>query len=223
MPDNQDLLLLLRSQGLLPLFFHPDAGVCAQVMRALYRGGIRAIEWTNRGPEALGNFQGLKNLRDREMPELLLGVGTIKNIREAAEFIQSGADFIISPGWVPGMGNLAREHGLVWIPGCMTPSEILTAEREGISLVKLFPGNLLGPGFVQAVREIFPKMNFLPTGGVDIQTASLEAWFHAGVCAVGMGTRLISTSILAREAYAELTDLTIQVLDQIKIIRNNCP
>jgi 2-dehydro-3-deoxyphosphogluconate aldolase/(4S)-4-hydroxy-2-oxoglutarate aldolase len=214
------ILQAIQSQGLLPLYFHPDPEVCASILRALYAAGVRTVEFTNRGEQALENFARLRALRDREgWTDLALGIGTIKTSTQAEQFVSEGADFLISPGVVPSVGAVAARHQLLWVPGCMTPTEIIQAEALGSTFVKVFPGNILGPAFVGAVRELFPGMAFMPTGGAEPERGNLEAWFRAGVIGVGMGSRLITAEVLREKDYGSITEGTARVLGLIKEIR----
>lgn len=213
------LLKQIPEQGVLPLFFHKDEEVCTKVLRVLYEGGIRNIEFTNRGAEALKNFKVLRKLCDKELPGMYLGSGTIKTKEDAAAFISAGTDFIVSPGLVESVAEMSDEHGLLWLPGCMTPSEIIKAETLGAKMIKLFPGSLLGPGFVSAIRPVFPGLLFMPTGGVDVSRENLQAWFQSGVCAVGMGSKLVSKSLLERKAYSEIKEMTQRVFQTISLAR----
>lgn len=216
---DHPILQKIKTQGLLPLYFHPDPTVCEAVLRALYEAGIRVVEFTNRGENALENFAHLRQVRDREWKDLILGIGTIKTGEQARHFIAEGADFLISPGLVPEVGAVAAQHSQFWVPGCMTPTEIIAAENLGASFVKLFPGNLLTPAFVSAVKDLFPGMAFMPTGGAEPERANLEAWFKAGVVGVGMGSRLITPDALREKAYHKITEQTRMVLGLIGEIR----
>ncbi|WP_313269308.1 bifunctional 4-hydroxy-2-oxoglutarate aldolase/2-dehydro-3-deoxy-phosphogluconate aldolase [Sphingobacterium sp.] len=178
-------------QGTLPLFFHHDKAESIEILQTLYRAGIRVFEFTNRGPEALAVFERLIATRDLEMPDLYLGIGTIKSVDEAQQFLQIGADFIVSPIVNPLVGSLVHEQHKLWIPGCMTPTEIYTAQQQEAALIKLFPANILGPAFMSSIRDLFKGQKFMPTGGVEIEMENLKAWFKSGVCAVGMGSKLI--------------------------------
>ncbi|MNK23614.1 KHG/KDPG aldolase [compost metagenome] len=178
-------------QGTLPLFFHHDKEESIDILRTLYRAGVRVFEFTNRGPEALTVFESLVETRDLEMPDLYLGIGTIKSVDDAQQFLQVGADFIVAPIVNPLVGSLVHEHHKLWIPGCMTPTEIYTAQQQQAALIKLFPANILGPAFMSSIRDLFKGQNFIPTGGVEIEIENLKAWFKSGVCAVGMGSKLI--------------------------------
>jgi 2-dehydro-3-deoxyphosphogluconate aldolase/(4S)-4-hydroxy-2-oxoglutarate aldolase len=177
------------------------------------------VEYTNRGSEALKNFEKLKEVSEQELPGMVLGAGTIKDAAMAGRFIGAGADFLVSPGLAEDVFDVAYSEKVLWVPGCMTATEIIKAEQFGLQLIKLFPGNLLGPSYVQAIREIFPGLLFMPTGGVEIQQANLKSWFDAGVCAVGMGSKLISKSVLESGDYRSISALTSEALDIIRAIR----
>ncbi len=179
------------AQGTLPLFFHHDKAESIEILRTLYQAGIRVFEFTNRGPEALDVFESLVAARNLDMPDLYLGIGTIKSVDEAQQFLQIGADFIVSPIVNPLVGSLVHEQHKLWIPGCMTPTEIYTAQQQEAALIKLFPANILGPAFMSSIRELFKGQKFMPTWGVEIEMENLKAWFKSGVCAVGMGSKLI--------------------------------
>ncbi|MDB5031981.1 bifunctional 4-hydroxy-2-oxoglutarate aldolase/2-dehydro-3-deoxy-phosphogluconate aldolase [Mucilaginibacter sp.] len=219
MKTKDETIGIIISQGMLPLFFHHSAEVSVDVIRTLYKAGIRAIEYTNRGEAALENFKVLKKLQQDELTDLLLGIGTIKTTREATEYIDTGADFIISPIVNPDVAAIAINKGLIWIPGCMTPTEIHRALNYGASLVKLFPANILGPAFVLAVKEIFPGLLIMPTGGVEMDQQNITSWFNAGVSAVGMGSKLITKAILESKDYGQLYIDTLQALQYVQAAR----
>jgi len=101
----------------------------------------------------------------------------------------------------------------------MTPSEIIEAENSGMEFIKIFPGNLLGPEFVTTIKDIFPKLLFMPTGGVDTTRENIEAWFKSGVCAVGMGSKLISKKLMEQKDYATIAKSTREVLELIRSIK----
>ncbi|MEO6818486.1 MAG: bifunctional 4-hydroxy-2-oxoglutarate aldolase/2-dehydro-3-deoxy-phosphogluconate aldolase [Ginsengibacter sp.] len=217
--DKRDAIIFeLKKQRLMPLYFHTDENVSIDVMKALYNAGVRLIEYTNRGETALHNFTAMKVVAEKNYQDLFLGAGTIKDEKAAVQFIQAGADFLISPAFVDNLYVTTNNNKILWIPGCMTPTEILKAEQFGLLLVKLFPGNILGPGFVKAIKDIFPAMSFMPTGGVDTTVENLEEWFNAGVCAVGMGSKLISKEILQQKNYEKITTQATLILDKIKAI-----
>jgi len=219
--SKKDIVLdAILKQGTLPLFFYKDPEVSLQITRTLYKAGIRVFEYTNRGAAALENFKVLKQaLANGEMPGLELGIGTIKSLQEAEAFIAAGADFIVSPIVNPEVSKLAAQHNLLWIPGCMTPTEIYTAQQNEAALIKIFPANILGPEFVSSIRDLFAGQLFIPTGGVDLNHDSISTWFKAGVCAVGMGSKLISKSVLENQEYDKLYNDTLKLLEIVQTIK----
>ena len=208
-------------QGMLPLYFNADEKITIEVLRAVYKAGIKAVEYTSRGETALSNFTKMVEVRNAEMPELLLGIGTIKNLQQAEEFLKVGADFFISPGFVPEVAAFLIPKDVLYSPGCMTPTEIIAAENAGVTFIKLFPGNMLGPDFLSGIKDIFPKLLFMPTGGVDTTKENIEGWFKAGVSAVGMGSKLISKQLMADNDYTKIESETKKVLSLIHSIKNN--
>jgi 2-dehydro-3-deoxyphosphogluconate aldolase / (4S)-4-hydroxy-2-oxoglutarate aldolase len=219
--DSYEMIIAqLKKQGLLPLFYHGDAAVCLEVTKALYAAGVRAIEFTNRGESALVNFKAMVDARNKSMKDLLLAVGTIRTADQANRFIEAGADFLISPVFDADVCDTAYINKVLWIPGCMTPTEIHVAEQAGCRLVKLFPGNVLGPSFVSGIKELFPNIDFMPTGGVEPTRENMEAWFTAGVCAVGMGSKLISKSVMEKKEFRTIENTTRELLRIVAQLKN---
>ena len=209
---------LLLGQKLLPLYYHESAEVSVDILKALYSGGIRVVEYTNRGENALKNFVALKKAA-KKLPGILIGIGTIKNKQQAKQYIKAGADFIVCPSMNEEVAKVTHDAGLLWIPGCMTPTEIAAAENSGATIVKLFPGNILGTSFLAAVKDLFPALLFMPTGGVELDKENIAGWFKAGVCAVGMGSRLISKELLEHKEYAKIEELTKQAMEIVKWVK----
>lgn len=214
MNKRETVLAAILEQGMLPLFYHYDIAASIAILKTLYHSGVRVFEFTNRGAEAVEVFKALLAARDIDMPDLYVGIGTIKNSAEAELFLDLGADFMVSPTVNAAVGELVHGAGLLWVPGCMTPTEIHTAQTYGASLIKLFPANVLGPGFMSAIRELFRGQLFLPTGGVDLELNNLKSWFDAGVCAVGMGSKLIDPN--NREGLAEKTTKALELVREAK-------
>ena len=219
MSNTQQIADAIVKQGMLPLYFNSSEEVSLDVLKAIYRAGVKAVEYTNRGDAALANFKKMVALRNAEMPGLLLGVGTIKNMQHATDYMTAGADFLVSPGFVPDVAAYCVSNDIFYAPGCMTPSEIIAAENAGIKFIKLFPGNMLGPEFLTTIKDIFPKLLFMPTGGVDTTKENIEGWFKAGVCAVGMGSKLISKKLMEAKDYGTVETETRKVLELIGSIK----
>lgn len=219
MSKSQKAIDAVVAQGILPLYFNPDEAVSIEILRAIHKAGIKAVEYTNRGEAAFNNFKKMVAVRNQEMPDMLLGIGTIKNLQQAQDYVSAGADFMVSPGFVAEVAAYAISIDVFYAPGCMTPSEIIAAENAGVKFIKLFPGNMLGPEFLSSIKEIFPKLLFMPTGGVDTTKESIEAWFKAGVCAVGMGSKLISKKLMEQKDYATIESSSRDVLALIQSVK----
>lgn len=211
MNKSEKVIQQIIHSGLLPLYYHESKDLSISILKALYQSGIRIVEYTNRGKNALINFEALRTIASQEMPDLLLGIGTIKTAEAAKEFIDLGADFIVSPIVSAEVAKIVLEHNLAWIPGCLTPTEIHQAQVYGARLVKIFPGNLVGASYVQSIKDIFPDLLFMPTGGVEPEEQNLKSWFDAGVSAVGMGSKLLKTSAIEENNFDALSDYITKV------------
>lgn len=206
--------------GLLPLYYHENKEVSVNILRALYNSGVRILEYTNRGANASINFKALKEVAVTEMPGLLLGIGTIKTAEKAQEYIDLGADFIVSPIVSAEVAKIVYANNLAWIPGCLTPTEIHEAQTLGATLVKIFPGNLVGPSYIQTIKDIFPDLIFMPTGGVEPEEENLKSWFKAGVSAVGMGSKLLKTDMIDSGDFNSLSGYIANALVLIQSSRS---
>ena len=218
MHKKETIIQAILAQKILPLYYHDDPGVTKDVLEALYNGGIRVVEYTHRGANALQNFQALRVVANERMSDLFLGIGTIKNKEVAKKYLEAGADFIICPSMNTEVGMVAGEKNILWIPGCMTPTEIAAAENAGARLVKIFPGSLLGPAYIKAINDIFPGMMMLVTGGVEGEESNLRNWFEAGVAGVGMGSKLITKSLVEQKDFAGLTASVQKILEMVRQI-----
>ena len=204
-------LEIIGKYPVIPVYYHEDKDTCINVLKASYAGGIRVFEFTNRGEYAPENFKAMLEYRNAHFPDLKLGIGTIKTVAQADQYISIGADFIVSPIVKEDIAKLAFSNGLLWVPGCMTPTEINFAEELGASLVKLFPGDTLGPGFLKAIKPLFPGLKFMPTGGVDVNKESIDSWLNAGVTALGFGSKLFQAPQDATD-FSWLTERCVALL-----------
>jgi 2-dehydro-3-deoxyphosphogluconate aldolase/(4S)-4-hydroxy-2-oxoglutarate aldolase len=219
MKSKQAILDSILNQGMLPLFFYENTEVSLQVVRTLYKAGVRVMEYTNRAKEAFENFQVIRAAREKDMPDLYFGIGTIKTGEDAAKYIKAGADFIVAPIVNPDVAEMVNKQKGLWIPGCMTPTEIHLAQQHGAALIKIFPANVLGPGYITAISDVFRGQLFMPTGGVELTKENLSGWFRAGVAAVGMGSKLITKQILQNQSYDQLYTDTLNALQLIQTAR----
>jgi 2-dehydro-3-deoxyphosphogluconate aldolase/(4S)-4-hydroxy-2-oxoglutarate aldolase len=198
--------LKMHETGLIPVFYHADTSVCKKVLKACYDGGVRVFEFTNRGDFAHEVFSEIRKYAKQELPEMMLGVGSVMDAGTASLYIQLGADFIVSPVTKEDMSIVCNRRKILWSPGCGSVSEISRAEELGAEVVKIFPGSQVGgPKFVAAVKGPMPWSSIMPTGGVEPTEENLKTWFEAGVHCVGMGSKLITKEILQQNDYEKLT------------------
>jgi 2-dehydro-3-deoxyphosphogluconate aldolase/(4S)-4-hydroxy-2-oxoglutarate aldolase len=129
----------------------------------------------------------------KELPNALVGAGTVLEIAELEAACDAGAKFLVSPHFDPALLEKARARGVPYLPGALTPTEIVRAWKAGAACVKLFPGSAVGPGYVKAIRGPLPDVPLMPTGGVDEK--NLGEWLKAGVVAVGMGGALATGAL----------------------------
>lgn len=215
-----EVALKMKESGMVPLFYNPDLEVGKKVLKAIYKGGARLLEFTNRGDYAHEVFNELNKFAAKELPELIMGVGSVTDAGSASLYMQTGANFIVTPVLREDIAIVCNRRKVLWSPGCGTLTEICRAEELGCEIVKLFPGSTYGPGFVKAIRGPQPWTNIMPTGGVSPTEENLRGWFDAGVTCVGMGSKLVSKEILKNEDFAGLEKKTREALALIKQIRN---
>jgi 2-dehydro-3-deoxyphosphogluconate aldolase/(4S)-4-hydroxy-2-oxoglutarate aldolase len=204
---------------IIPVFSHDDKDVSYKVVKACYEGGIRIFEFTNRTSGAIEVFKYLVS-RISDFPGLALGAGTIMDRNQAEAFYQAGASFIVAPIIDAEVAAFCKSKGISWTPGCGTLTELVTAERMGASLMKIFPADVLGPKFIRGVLGPCPGLKLMPTGGVTTDRENLTEWFKAGVVCVGMGSQLISKDLIKQERYAELTTTIAAALRIVGEIRS---
>lgn len=215
-----EVLNAMHGIGVVPVFYNGDIEKAKNIARACVAGGIRVLEFTNRGDHAWEIFSSLDTFCASELPDAVLGAGSVLDAGTASIYISNGASFIVGPVTNPDVAKVCNRRKVPYIPGCGTASEISTAEELGADIVKIFPGSAVGgPGFVKDVLAPMPWSSIMPTGGVDITESSLRPWFEAGVCAVGMGSRLVSNEVVAEDDWATLESRSRDVVALIREIR----
>lgn len=206
----------MKETGLVPLFYHPDAEVARQVVKACYDGGARLLEFTARGDFAHEVFGELVKYATAELPGMIMGVGSVTDAAAASRFMSLGANFIVTPVLREDIAVVCNRRKVLWSPGCGSLTEIARAEELGCEIVKLFPGGIYGPGFVKAIKGPQPWTSIMPTGGVSPTKESLSPWFEAGVTCVGMGSKLIKKD---NQGSFNLQEIQDQVNQTLRIIR----
>jgi len=201
-----DVILRIREAGIVPIFYHKDPEVCRNVIKSCFEGGMKIFEFTNRGDFAHELFSELNKWAEKEIPGLIMGVGSVVDEGTASLYIQLGANFIVSPLLNPEMAKVCNRRKVLWIPGCGSMSEISFAEELGAETVKMFPGlSVGGPDFIKAVKGPCPWTSIMPTGGVEPTVENLRDWFEAGATCVGIGSNLITKEFIQKKDWEGLT------------------
>ncbi len=215
-----ETLTRMKEVGLVPLFYDPDIEIAKSVFQACYTGGASIIEFTNRGDRAIDVFRELAVYRDQELPEMVLGAGSIIDASTAALYIAIGADFVVGPALDTDVAKVCNAHKVPYLPGCGSVTEIHQAHLLGVEICKIFPGAQVGgPAFVKAVKGPLAYADLMPTGGVSPTRESLTEWFSAGAACVGMGSKLITKELAAAKDYQAIEKKCAEVVGFIREIR----
>lgn len=210
---------VMKNTGLVPLFYHPDLEISKKVVKACYDGGARLLEFTARGDFAHEVFGELVKYVNKELPGMVMGVGSVTDAAAASRFMALGANFIVTPVLREDIAVACNRRKVLWSPGCGTLTEIARAEELGCEFVKLFPGDIYGPNFVKGIKGPQPWTSIMPTGGVSPTKENLKAWFDAGVTCVGMGSKLIKKDAEGNFDLGEIQKLvenSIRIIDEVR-------
>lgn len=210
---------VMAETGMVPVFYHSDLETSKQVLKACYEGGVRAFEFTNRGDFAHEIFGELNKWAAKECPEMILGIGSIVDAGTASLFLQLGANFVVGPLLNPDIFKVCNRRQVAYIPGCGSVSEVGYAQELGAEVVKVFPGDVVGPGFVKGLKAPMPWSNVMVTGGVTPTEENLTKWFSAGVTAVGMGSNLFPKDVIAAKDWGKITEMCKEALAIIAKIK----
>lgn len=217
--DKIAVLQKMGQTGIVPVFYDADAETAKHVVGACYAGGVRAFEFTNRGDFAHEVFAEVLKYARRECPELAVGVGSVVDAPTAVLFMQMGADFVVGPLFSPDVARACNRRSVPYTPGCGTVSEVGQAQEMGCDLIKIFPGDVLGPKFVKGIMAPMPWTKLMVTGGVEPSAGSLAEWFKAGVYCVGMGSKLFPKDRIAACDWTYITDKCRECIDVINNLR----
>lgn len=207
----------ILEQGLVPVFHNRDFETAKNIVKAIANGGGKIIEFTNRGDFAYRVFSKLVRHFEKEEQQLIFGVGSVFEPYTASLYINNGANFIVGPVLNIEIAKMCNRRRIPYSPGCATLSEISQAEELGCEIVKIFPAGLLGgPDFVRTILGPSPWVKIMPTGGVDITEESINAWFDAGVVAVGIGSKLITKELVNNKDWVGISQNVENTLRLIK-------
>jgi 2-dehydro-3-deoxyphosphogluconate aldolase/(4S)-4-hydroxy-2-oxoglutarate aldolase len=207
---------VMKETGLVPLFYHTDVSLAKKVLKACYDGGARLMEFTSRGDFAFEIFGELNKYALKELPGMILGVGSITDASAASLYMQLGANFIVTPVFREDIAIVCNRRKVLWSPGCASLTEIARAEELGCEIVKLFPGEVYGPQFIKGIKGPCPWTSIMPTGGVTTEKENLKSWFDAGATCVGIGSQLITNEILLSR---DLDILEVQIRKTLATIK----
>jgi 2-dehydro-3-deoxyphosphogluconate aldolase/(4S)-4-hydroxy-2-oxoglutarate aldolase len=209
----------IEEQGIIPPFHHTDAQTAVAVTEALYKGGLRIFEFTNRSEGALDVFKAIVAAQPKKYPEMILGAGTIMNVQQAKKFYKAGARFIVAPTLSKAVGSWCKKENVFWCPGVGTATEAVQAHEWGAGLVKLFPAEVLGPLFIKALKAPCPWLKVMPSGGVTLDKENLRHWFQSGATCVAIGSNLFDQSIMSRGDFDALSQRMKTILQHIREVR----
>ena len=196
---------MMEKAPVVPVFYHKDAETAKKVLKACYEGGIRAFEFTNRGDFAHEVFEEVVKYASVECPEMAVGVGSVVDAGTASLYMQIGACFVVGPLFNPDVAKVCNRRQVPYIPGCGSVSEVGFAQEAGCEVCKIFPGDVLGPKFVKGLLAPMPWSKLMVTGGVEPTKENLESWFKAGVCCVGMGSKLFPKDKIEAQDWAYIS------------------
>lgn len=210
-----EVVAALKQGGIVPVIRADSAATAVKVVEALIAGGIRTLEITMTVPDAIA---AIRTVAERFGSDVLLGAGTVTSRALAESSLDAGAEFLVTPCVVPDVIAVARERGVVVLPGAMTPTEVFGAWSAGGDIIKIFPAsNVGGASYLKALKGPFPQIPLCPTGGVNLQT--LADFVRAGASAVGVGGELVSKSAIDRGDFAEITRLACAYVDALVAAR----
>ena len=212
---------MILEQGLVSVFYNEDFETAKNIVSAIARGGGKVIEFTNRGDYVYKIFSKLVKYFEKEVPQLIFGVGSIIDPYTAALYINNGANFVVGPALNPDISKICNRRRIPYSPGCATATEISYAEELGCEIIKIFPANILGgPSFVKSILAPNPWTKMMPTGGVEITEESINSWFEAGVVALGVGSKLINKELVASKNWDNISKKIENTLKLIKKVKS---
>lgn len=181
------ILEKLKQHKIVAVIRAKDHNETREYIQACVKGGIKCLELTYSIPDVCKLIEEYSKDED-----LLVGVGSVLNKQMALDAIKAGVKYVVSPGYSEEVNTVCKEQNILYLPGCMTVTEIMRAMDAGNKMIKLFPGDLFGAQFVKAIKAPIPNIEIMPTGGVT--TENVKEWFKNGVSCVGVGSSLIKGS-----------------------------
>ena len=213
--DKSETLKSINLLGLVAVIRGPSPELTINMVEALVEGGVCGIEITYSTPDAEHVVQSLDK---RFGKEIVLGMGTLTKTVQVQSAKAAGARFLVSPICNPELARAMVDSCLAVMVGALTPTEVELAYRLGSDVVKIFPGSLVGPGYIKALKGPFPNIPMMPTGGVNLE--NVGDWFAAGVVAVGAGSELCPPQWAREGRFAEISQRAREFVAAVKKARN---
>lgn len=208
---------LLRAARVVPVLRYHDSATALYAAQVALRAGCRAIELTWTIPNVLDVLQVVRaDSRLSDRADVLIGVGTVLDADQARLALEAGADFLVAPGVVPDVAELAAAAGAISMLGAFTATEVIAARAAGADVVKIFPASTGGPGHLSALKAVFGDTFFCPTGGVSRE--NMAQYFAAGADIVGIGSNLYGKEALAQRDTDTLVAQVKQVLAEAGVV-----
>ena len=211
---KSETIRIIEETGVIAIMRAQSSGQLIAAAEAIRKGGVRAIEVTMTTPGAL---DVIAKAREKLGEEVAFGAGTVLDPETGRAAILAGADFVVGPTLNLALVELCNRYGVPVVPGCYTPTEIVTAWQAGADFIKLFPASVGGPDLVQAILAPLPQVRIIPVGGVDLNTAA--ALIQKGAVALGVGSSLINQKVLDAGDMQELTRRAAAYIEQVKVGR----
>jgi 2-dehydro-3-deoxyphosphogluconate aldolase / (4S)-4-hydroxy-2-oxoglutarate aldolase len=209
--NKAEKLQLIRQTGVIAIMRAKSSDQLIAAADAIRQGGVRVIEVTMTTPGAL---KVIESAASRYGDEVLFGAGSVLDAETARAAVLAGAGFIVAPTLKASTIELCSRYSIPVMPGCFTPTEMLTAVEMGADMVKLFPAEIGGPALVKAILAPLPHLQIVPVGGVDLNTAA--AFIRSGAAALGVGSSLINQKLLDAGDMPELTRLAAAFIAEVQ-------
>ncbi|WP_062532052.1 bifunctional 2-keto-4-hydroxyglutarate aldolase/2-keto-3-deoxy-6-phosphogluconate aldolase [Jeotgalibaca dankookensis] len=215
MSTKRDIIEQLEKNYLFAVIRGKSFQDAFEIAKASYEGGIKNIEVTFTTPNADKTIEKLSEyFGDTDM---VIGAGTVIDDITARIAILAGANFIVSPNFSPSVSEICNRYTIPYLPGCGTVTEIANAMATGVEIAKIFPGGILGAGFIKDVHGPIPNIELMPSGGVNLE--NMDTWVNNGAWAVGIGSAL--TKDITSDDYTSVTTIAQKFSDKLKEIRSN--
>lgn len=212
--DRHQIVRRIEDSGIIAVIRADDAPQALDICKALIEGGVAACEVAMTTPGAL---KAIEMAAETFGKDCLVGVGTVLDAQTARAAILAGARFIFTPIVEPSINELAHRYDIPVVMGALTPTEIVTAFSSGAEMVKIFPANIFGPGYIKDIHGPLPQIKLAPTGGVNLQTAA--DWIKAGAAALGVGSSLVDKKLIQNRDWTGLANLASQYVQIVRQTR----